>query len=328
MSVSRNTDVLIIGAGLAGLSAANDLTQSGYNVLVVDKGRGLGGRLAGRRIGEATFDHGAQFMTARGARFKAVVADWIQAGVAEEWYRSYPGQPNGHPRYRGVPTMTAIAKYLAIGITVMRGTKVSSISQQGKRWLATLDNGETVIAKKIMITSPIPQTLDLLATGNIVLPADKQTRLNRIQYEACIAVMAVLDGPTAIEAPGAIALETGSVSWLSDNLQKGVSKIPAVTIHGSADFSAQHFERDRMEAGQRLIDLATPFLGTAKVTEYQVHGWRYSKPTVVDDAPCMLASEATDLPPLALAGDAFAGPRFEGAVQSGWAAANMLMGTH
>ena len=107
-----------------------------------------------------------------------------------------------------------------------------------------------------------------------------------------------------------------------------IVKIPAVTIHGSADFSAQHFERDRMEAGQRLIDVASPFLGTAKVTKYQVHGWRYSKPTVVDDAPCMLASEATDLPPLALAGDAFAGPRFEGAVQSGWAAANMLMGTH
>lgn len=328
MSLSHNTDVLIIGAGLAGLSAANDLIQAGYDVLVVDKGRGLGGRLAGRRIGEATFDHGAQFMTAREARFKGVVAEWIQAGVAQEWYRSYPGQPNGHPRYRGVPTMTAIAKHLATDIKVMRGTKVDSISQQGNRWVAVLDNGETVIAKKMLITSPAPQTIDLLATGNIVLPADKQARLSRIQYEACIAVMAVLDGPTAIEAPGAISLEKGPVSWLSDNLQKGVSKIPAVTIHGSAEFSAHQFERDRMEVGQRLIDAATPFLGTSKVTEYQVHGWRYSKPTVVDDAPCMLVSEATDLPPLALAGDAFAGPRFEGAVQSGWAAAKRLMGTH
>ena len=306
MSMSHNTDVLIIGAGLAGLSAANDLTQGGYSVLVVDKGRGLGGRLAGRRIGEATFDHGAQFMTAREARFKTVVADWIQAGVAEEWYRSYPGQPNSHPRYRGVPTMTAVAKYLAININVMRGTRVESISQhQGNRWLARLDNGEAVLAKKMLITSP---------------------RLSRIQYEACIAVMAVLDGPTAIEAPGAIALEHGPVSWISDNLQKGVSKIPAITIHGSGDFSAQYFERDRMEIGQLLIDAAAPLLGTSMVTEYQVHGWRYSKPTVVDDAPCMLLSEATTLPPLALAGDAFAGPRFEGAVQSGWAAAKMLIG--
>lgn len=327
MPTSHNTDVLIIGAGLAGLSAANDLRQAGRKVLVIDKGRGLGGRLAGRRIGDATFDHGAQFFTARESRFKAAVEGWIQAGVAEEWYSSYPGQPNGHPRYRGVPTMTAVAKFLATDIHVMRATRVDSIGQQGNGWLAELNNGETVNAKAMLITSPVPQTIDLLATGKITVPTDKQARLNRIQYESCIAVMAILDGPTAIESPGAIALEDGPIAWITDNLQKGVSKIPAVTIHASGDFSAEHLSHDRMEIGQRLIDAAGVYLGGAKVTGYQVHGWRYSKPTIVDDAPCILLSEATDLPPLAVAGDAFAGPRFEGAVQSGWAAAKALMNT-
>ena len=325
MSISYNTDILIIGAGLAGLSAANDLQQAGHSVLVIDKGRGLGGRLAGRRIAEATFDHGAQFFTARESRFKAAVASWIKAGVAEEWYSSYPGQPNGHPRYRGVPTMTAVAKYLATDITIMRTIRVEAITQQQTQWLAELDNGETVIANKLLITSPVPQTLELLAAANIALPAAKQARLERIEYEACIAVMAVLDGPTKLEYPGAIALENSPIAWISDNLQKGVSKVPAVTIHGSGDFSAQHLDHERMAIGQQLIDAAAPYLGDAKVTEFQVHGWRYSKPTIVDDAPCMLLSEATDLPPLALAGDAFAGPRFEGAVQSGWAAAKQLI---
>ena len=297
MPTSHNTDVLIIGAGLAGLSAANDLRQAGRKVLVIDKGRGLGGRLAGRRIGDATFDHGAQFFTAREFRFKAAVEGWIKAGVAEEWYSSYPGQPNGHPRYRGVPTMTAVAKYLATDIHVIRTTRVDSIGQQGDGWLAELDNGETINTKAMLITSPVPQTIDLLATGNITVPTDKQARLNRIQYESCIAVMAILDGPTAIESPGAIALEDGPIAWITDNLQKGVSKIPAVTIHASGDFSAEHLNHDRMEIGQRLIDAAGVYLGDARVTEYQVHGWRYSKPTVVDDAPCILLSETTDLPP-------------------------------
>lgn len=327
MPISHQIDILIIGAGLAGLSAANDLQQAGHSVLVVDKGRGLGGRLAGRRIGAATFDHGAQFFTARESRFKAAVEGWIKAGVAEEWYSSYPGQPNGHPRYRGVPTMTAVAKFLATDIHVIRTTRVDSISQHGDGWLAELDNGETINAKAMLITSPVPQTIDLLATGKITVPTDKQARLNRIQYESCIAVMAILDGPTAIESPGAIALEDGPIAWITDNLQKGVSKIPAVTIHASGDFSAEHLSHDRMEIGQRLIDAAGVYLGGAKVTEYQVHGWRYSKPTIVDNAPCILLSEATDLPPLAVAGDAFAGPRCEGAVQSGWAAAKALMNT-
>jgi renalase len=329
MTSSTTFDVLIIGAGLAGLSAANDLQQAGLHVLVVDKGRGLGGRLAGRRIGDATFDHGAQFMTARDSRFKASVAEWIEAGVAEEWYSSYPGHPNGHPRYRGVPTMTAVAKYLATDINVMRTTRVESIAQNStqdnKIWSAALDNGDTISAKALLITSPVPQTIDLLASGNISVPADKQARLDRIDYEACIAVMAVLDGPTAIPLPGATAFDDGPIGWISDNLQKGVSKIPAVTIHGSGTFSAEHYEKDKMQTGQTLIDAAAPYLGDAKVTEYQVHGWRYSKPTVVDPEASMLLSEATDLPPMALAGDAFAGPRFEGAVLSGWAASKSLI---
>ena len=266
------TDILIIGAGLAGLSAANDLQQAGHQVLVVDKGRGLGGRLAGRRIGDATFDHGAQFMTAREPRFKAAMADWVATGVAEEWYSSYPGQPNGHPRYRGVPTMTAVAKHLAIELNIMRATRVVKVSHQQTGWLANLDNGDRVSAHKLLITSPVPQTLELLKGINI--PADKQSRLERIEYESCIAVMAILDGPTAIAAPGAIALEKGPIAWISDNLQKGVSKIPAVTIHGSGEFSAEHLDHDRTQTGQQLIDAAAPYLGNAQVTEYQVHGWR------------------------------------------------------
>lgn len=317
------TDVLIIGAGLAGLSAANDLQQAGFQVLVIDKGRGLGGRLAGRRIGDATFDHGAQFMTAREPRFKAAVADWIAAGVAEQWYSSYPGQPNGHPRYRGVPTMTAVAKHLAIGLDIMRATRVIRVSHQQSSWLADLDNGDRVSANSLLITSPVPQTLELLE--EVSIPADKRVRLERIEYESCIAVMAILDGPTAIDAPGAIALEEGPIAWISDNLQKGVSKIAAVTIHGSSEFSAQHLDKDPMQIGQQLIDAADLYLGDAQVREYQVHGWRYSKPSTVDPDPCLLLSDGTNLPPLAVAGDAFAGPRFEGAVQSGWAAAKMLI---
>lgn len=328
MPTCYNTDVLIIGAGLAGLSAANKLKEAGRDVLVIDKGRGIGGRLAGRRIGEATFDHGAQFFTAREATFKATVEHWIKVGVAEEWYSSYPGQPNGHPRYRGVPAMTAVAKYLAEDIDILSATRVTGIDQQDSDWIAHLDNSETVNAKAMLITAPVPQTIDLLATGNIVIPADKQVRLKRIKYESCIAVLAILDGPTIIDPPGAIAIEQGPIAWITDNQQKGLSKVPAVTIHASGDFSATHWDDDRMMIGQQLIDAASTYLGNAAVTEYQVHGWRYSKPSVVDHANCLLLSESTNLPPLAVAGDAFAGPRFEGAVQSGWAAAKSLIGEH
>jgi predicted NAD/FAD-dependent oxidoreductase len=68
-SQNQFTDVLIIGAGMSGMAAASELSRAGLRVMVVDKGRAVGGRMASRRIGEAVFDHGAQFITARSDQF-------------------------------------------------------------------------------------------------------------------------------------------------------------------------------------------------------------------------------------------------------------------
>ena len=318
-------DIVVIGSGLAGLCAADDLCNAGLKTLIIDKGRGPGGRLAGRRIGEASFDFGAQFFTARTARFQATVEHWIEAGVAEEWYRSYPGQPHGHPRYRGVPTMSAIAKYLSRGKNLLQSTRVERIAQSATGWRVFVDQDQTFDTKGLLITCPVPQTLALLATNNIALPAAMQNRLQCIEYESCIAVMASLDSPTTIPYPGALSVEEGPIVWVSDNQQKMVSKLPSVTIHASDEYSSKNFDRDRQQVGRELIDLARSIMGDANILDFQVHGWRYSKPITPDKSESLLITQSTDLPPIAVAGDAFAGPRFEGAVVSGWSAAQQLL---
>ena len=324
-SNSQIIDTLIIGSGLAGLSAANRLTEQGLNVVVIDKGRGVGGRLAARRIGDAIFDHGAQFFTARSEQFKTCVNQWITLGVAEQWYQSYPGQPNGHPRYRGVPTMVSIAKHLAKDQIVIQSTRALELNHDGCTWIVKLEPKESIIARSVVITSPVPQTLDLLDKGNSQLTSGIVDRLQKIQYESCIAVMAVLDAPSTLENPGALALDSGPIAWISDNHKKGASPLPALTIHASGEFSQANFNRDRNEVGKELIELARPLFGDAKVSDFQVHGWLYSKPTTTDDEASFLLSEELEMPPLVLAGDAFAGPRFEGAVLSGWSAAEKLI---
>ena len=65
--------IIVVGAGLSGLSAARELSSRGHDVTVFDKGRGVGGRLATRRAGSAVFDHGAQFFTARSDEFQQQV---------------------------------------------------------------------------------------------------------------------------------------------------------------------------------------------------------------------------------------------------------------
>ena len=321
---SPPVDTLIIGSGLAGLSAAKKLSSTGLNVVVIDKGRGVGGRLAARRIGEAVFDNGAQFFTARSENFQACVNQWIKAGVAEQWYKSYPGQPNGHPRYRGVPTMASIAKHLAKEQTHLQSTRAESLCHDGYLWRVQLESKEVIEARSVIITSPVPQTLELLNQGDTQLPSPILERLQKIQYESCIAVMAVLDGPTSLADPGALALEQGPIAWISDNSKKGASPIPAITIHASGNYSAAHFSHDRLSVGKELIEQARPLFGDANVIDFQVHGWLYSKPIITDNDACLLVSDGLEMPPLVLAGDAFAGPRFEGAVLSGWSAAEQL----
>ena len=90
--------VVVVGAGLAGLAAARMLNESGHDVIVLEKSRATGGRCATRRIGDAVFDHGAQFFTARSDEFSELVELWRDADVAREWCRGF-GAGDGHARY-------------------------------------------------------------------------------------------------------------------------------------------------------------------------------------------------------------------------------------
>ena len=65
----KKRSCIVVGAGISGLLAADELQREGWTVAVLDKSRGVGGRMTTRRVGEGTFDHGAQFFTVRDNRF-------------------------------------------------------------------------------------------------------------------------------------------------------------------------------------------------------------------------------------------------------------------
>ena len=183
-----------------------------------------------------------------------------------------------------------------------------------------LEDGETVCAGAVLLTPPVPQSLALLDAGLVEMPPEERAHLESIEYDPCLAVMLVLGGPSRIPPPGGLSLSDGPIAWIADNQMKGASATPAVTIHATAAFSREHWDRDRQESVRELLRAAEPWLGS-DVTEFQVHGWRYSKPICTDENPCFVLSQS---PPLVLAGDAFGGPRLEGAAISGWAAADAL----
>jgi renalase len=327
--------VIVIGAGVAGLLSARQLQRRGCEVTVLDKGHHPGGRLASRRVGEAVFDIGAQFFTTKGERFAEEVDAWRARGAATTWFRGAPDDlmaeedRDGHPRYRGAPSMRALARHLADGLDLRLARQVTGVRADAGGWrvvdVAREDPADTAetLGDALVCAAPLPQTLTLLDEGDVVLNEDLRRELAGITYAPTVAMMVVPGRPPRLGARGALRLAEGPVAFISDNHAKGVSPVPAVTIHASEQLSRERWTDGDEAISAELLAAAGTWIGEgAEVVG--VHRWRYATPLSEPDAGTVPARLDVLPAPIAFAGDAFAGGRVEGAARSGLAAADLL----
>ncbi|MEM5838710.1 FAD-dependent oxidoreductase, partial [Pediococcus acidilactici] len=90
-------DVAVIGAGLAGLVCAQQLTQAGYNVVVVEKSRGLGGRVATRRVHGTCADHGLRYLEPKSHLLQQLVQVLCERNLLQVW-NTYEQLPQQQPK--------------------------------------------------------------------------------------------------------------------------------------------------------------------------------------------------------------------------------------
>lgn len=309
--------ILIVGAGLSGLAAARALVDAGHDVTVLDKGRGVGGHLATRRIGSAVLDHGAQFFTVRSDEFGAMVNGWVADGIAHEWCRGFSGD-DGHPRYVGSQGMTGIAKHLARGLDVRTSHLAFSLSETTTGWTLVTDDGAHHEADAVVLTAPLPQSFSLMFSAGLEMPDDLRT----IDYDRTLGLLAVVDsGNHAVAPPGGMQDPDDVFSFVADNRAKGVSDVHALTFHANPAWSLEHFDLDTDEIHRRLLEATAPWIGDAVVLESQPKKWRFATPQRTWPDPCWVHPTGS----LVLAGDVFAGPRMEGAALSGLVAARALV---
>jgi hypothetical protein len=306
--------VIVVGAGVAGLVAAGALRAQGAEVIVLDKGRAPGGRLATRRTPEGTFDHGAQFVTVRDPRVAPHRDRWVDAGALRPWFDE---------ALRGEAGMSSLARHLAAGADVRCEVTVTAVERAGDGWRVRDAAGRAYEAERVVLTAPVPQSLALVDAGGVALDPAARAALDAVTYERCLAGMFVGRWPSHLPPHGVARVEGDVIGWLASNQAKGVSAAPTLTAHATAAWSASHWGDDD-EAALAALTAAVAHAIGADAVPVALKRWRYARPTVTLAGPVVhREGRAT----LVLAGDAFdaAGGRVEGAALAGLAAAGRVL---
>jgi predicted NAD/FAD-dependent oxidoreductase len=267
--------VLVVGAGAAGLAASRTLADRGHAVTVVDKARGVGGRIATRRLGDGLpYDHGAVLFEPVTDLFRRRLLSWEAEGLVE---RTGPGEE----AFRARGGATALARSLARGLDVRLGAKVVALAQEGPGLRLDLEEGEPLRAAAVLLTPPVPQTLALLARGGLAerLPAELSAGLRRVSYASGLVLLLRLDRRVdGVPQSGVRLLRDGGIaSRIVENERAGGPS--RLSIYGRETFAAARRDAPDEEAAAELEDAASAALGftSAAVLERSLKRWRFAR---------------------------------------------------
>ncbi|MBU2407388.1 MAG: NAD(P)-binding protein [Gammaproteobacteria bacterium] len=283
--------VAIVGAGLSGATCAAALQRAGFRVTVFDKSRGVGGRMASRRVrwtsdaGEAhvaALDHGTHHFLAEQPRFRSMIASAEAAGCVESWrpevHSVWPGAaPLG---FVAVPCMPALCKHVLAGLPVRPLQQVMRLRRDAEGWhLQMLEGDSAGPFDQVVLALPAPQAASLIASH-----ADGWAEtLAAVPMASCWTLMAVTDD---VDWPWDAAVPPNDpLAWVSRNDRKpGRDALPGFATwvaHASAEWSASHLEDDPQQVEAELRAALSTLIPNAQQVQWHhagVHRWRYAAP--------------------------------------------------
>ncbi len=313
--------IAIIGAGMAGLTAATELQRKGATVQVFEKSHGTGGRLASKRLDWGQMDTGAQYFTARSGGFHARVKQWEAAGAAAQWaftpYRLTDGalqpSPDEAVRYVGTPRMTSIARYMAKDLDVAFQTRIEQLSFDGEQWaLYTTDEQKLNGFDWVVSSIPAEQAAVMLDTSS-----DLARDIPEEVHNPCWALALATRGHVPEDIQGIFGDDV--VSWVSRLSAMPGRECPEGSddlwmLHFSAQWSREH-ANDTADAvyAEGLAWLRSRLQADLVARQHYGHFWRYANLADPESPRPYRVEKSRNL---AVIGAWCCGGRVEGAYQS------------
>lgn len=305
--------IAIIGAGMAGLAAARALRAvPEASVVVYEKSRGLGGRVATRRHAGYVFDHGAQVVKNPSPAVVRLLKQELDASALRQmelpvWTFDAAGTisegddtANAEASYFYTSGNNHLGKLLAADLEVRREVRVAALMQQsgeaGARWQLAGDQGQKLgEADVVLFTPPAPQIVDILAASAIPnsLRSALSAELGRASYRRCLSLALAYD--RLVARPFYALLNTDRqhpISWLALEHTKGSERCPPghslLIAQMAPQWSIDHYDIPVEELAPHVAALVGGLLGEDLDTPVwaDLQRWRYALP----DASCNFAT--------------------------------------
>lgn len=220
------------------------MRRAGCYVEVFEQERVIGGRIATLRQGSHSFDHGAQYVTARGVNFGKYLDEVAGTGYAARWTpRTNESGENGVqmlPWYVGTPGMASIVRPLAEGVRIHTGRRAHTISRGDTKansgWTIWFDDQTTAGPfHAVAIAVPAPRARLLL--GKL---EDLAAPLSRARMMPCWALMVHFD-QAVLPNQDVFSDMSEVIRWIARNSSKqGRSRNgESIVVHASPGFSRE-----------------------------------------------------------------------------------------
>ncbi|WP_442508544.1 FAD-dependent oxidoreductase [Novipirellula sp. SH528] len=324
--------VAVIGAGISGLMCGRTLADHGCDVTVFEKSRGVAGRMSTRRVDDSlSFDHGAQYFTARDTRFKRYVQSWMDDGLVEPWdgrivvveQGVVKAEKSGDTRYVAVPGMNSIGKHIAADLNVQLETQVAPPKRSGDKWmLASNDAAELGRFDVVVVAVPSHQAAALLPEAS-----ELRERASEVKMNGCWAMMVAFEQSLDLGFDGAF-VQHSPISWIARNNSKARRNSDrnreTWVVHAAAEWTEAHIDDSPNEIKQCLFDEFWAAVGRPRVEPIHlgIHRWRFAIPSESLTDRCLFDDQRR----IGACGDWCGGPRVEGAFLSGMAVAGRVLG--
>lgn len=303
----------IIGAGLAGATAARLLARAGARVTILEKSGGTGGRLSTRRTDYGPFDHGAQYITARGDAFADAIYQLTAEGGAQEWRPA--GKDREEAWHVGLPGMSGFVKPLLGGLDVRLRCRVTAIEPEAGGVRVLTEDGEAGRFDRVIVTAPAPQAHELIGGLDIGF-----NTIPTVVMAPCWAVMLSYAGRLEALPDMQRGSDETEIGWVArDSSKHGRESFENIVVHAGAAWSARHLEDEADAVIGSVTAALADIAGDAALTPVfaAAHRWRHARVDKALEVPFVAGCHGRVL----ACGDWCIGGRAEAAFESGRLAA-------